>query len=100
MTPQLPSEPKPDQSPVAIGDPITVAKGSILPFGWVAAYDNKHIFVAYNVDNKTTKATSTNDGGATWTELPAATARNPDHFSPCGFVGSSAMGINKAHPMR
>ena len=84
MTPPLPSEPKPDRSPFTLGEPITVAKGSIVPFGWVAAYDNKHIFVAYNIDNKTTKATVTSDGGSTWTEVPAATARNLDHGTARG----------------
>ena len=82
--PTLGKDASPDRSPVTLDKPITVTRGSITPFGWVAAYDNRRIFVAYNTTNTTTGAVYTDDGGKTWKQLPAATASNLDHGSAGG----------------
>jgi len=115
LRPSLPADLKPDRSPLKLTEPVTVAKGSVTPFGWVAAYDNKRIFIAYNTGNTTTAATYTDDGGRTWKELPPATAHNLDHGTArgcaidvqgdgaavstgpgcCGFLASSKQHLTK-----
>jgi len=42
---------KPDRAPVTLTEPVTVVRGSVVPFGWVSAYDNQHILVAYCADD-------------------------------------------------
>ena len=74
----------PDRHAVTMGTPIAVAEGSITPFGWVAAYDNQRIFVAYNTKNTTSAAVYTVDGGTTWKPVSGATASNLDHGTAGG----------------
>ncbi len=75
--------PSPDQAAAMLTEPVTVAQGSVVPFGWVSAYDNRHIFVAYSAEDKA-KAACTDDGGATWKQLAGPTARNLDHGTARG----------------
>ena len=86
--PEVPSRSpavKPDRSAVKLTEPIVVAEGSIVPLGWVSAYDNNLIFVAYNVEKATKgKAVYTDDGGRSWKQLPDPRARNLDHGSARG----------------
>ncbi|MHC4430977.1 MAG: hypothetical protein ACYTBS_03985 [Planctomycetota bacterium] len=79
----VPSTTKPDRTAVKLTKPVTVAQGSIVPFGWVCAYDNRHIFVAYSAEDKA-NAVCTDDGGATWKQLVAPMARNLDHGTARG----------------
>ncbi|TKJ38149.1 MAG: hypothetical protein CEE38_05165 [Planctomycetes bacterium B3_Pla] len=74
---------KRDRTAVKLAESIVVAQGSIVPFGWVSAYDNKRMFVAYSAE-KAARAVYTNDGGLNWKQLPGATARNLDHGSARG----------------
>ncbi|MHC4691347.1 MAG: sialidase family protein [Planctomycetota bacterium] len=89
--PKSPSTTKPDRTVIKLTKPVTVATGSIVPFGWVSAYDNRHIFVAYSARDKTNpeakdeaKAIFTNDGGRSWKQLADPTARNLDHGTARG----------------
>jgi len=81
--PSVPSTAKPDRTVMKLKKPVTVAAGSIVPFGWVSAYDNKHIFVAYSA-KEMAKAAYTDDGGSSWKQLPEPTARNLDHGTARG----------------
>ncbi len=81
--PELRSVPSPDRTAVKLTKPVTVARGSVVPLGWVCAYDNRRIFVAYSAEDKA-KAACTDDGGATWKQLTGATARNLDHGTARG----------------
>ena len=74
---------KPDRVPVTLTEAVTVARGSVVPFGWVSAYDNQHILVAYCADDKA-KAVYTNDGGSHWKPLADPTIRNLDHGTARG----------------
>ena len=89
--PSIPSTTKPDRTIIKLTKPVTLAAGSIVPFGWVSAYDNKHIFVAYSARDKTnpnakdeSRAVFTNDGGRTWKQLADPIARNLDHGTARG----------------
>jgi hypothetical protein len=89
--PSVPSTAKPDRTVIKLTKPVTVAAGSIVPFGWVSAYDNKHIFVAYSAKDNTNpeakdeaRAVFTNDGGCSWKQLADPTARNLDHGTARG----------------
>lgn len=73
----------PDRSVVEPAKPVTVVQGSVVPFGWVSAYDSEHIFVAYSAE-KEARAVYTDDGGVTWKQLGGATARNLDHGTARG----------------
>ena len=89
--PSIPSTAKPDRTVMKLKKPVVVARGSIVPFGWVSAYDNKHIFVAYSAKDKTNpeakdeaRAVFTDDGGRSWKQLAKPTARNLDHGTARG----------------
>jgi hypothetical protein len=89
--PNVPSTAKPDRTVMKLTKPVTVAAGSIVPFGWISAYDNKHIFVAYSAKDKTkpdakdqARAVFTDDGGRSWKQLADPTARNLDHGTARG----------------
>jgi len=89
--PNIPSTTKPDHTVVRLEEPLIVAPGSVVPFGWVSAYDNRFIFVAYSAKDKTNpeakdeaKAVFTSDGGHSWKLLPDPTARNLDHGTARG----------------
>jgi hypothetical protein len=89
--PRIPLTAKPDRTAIKLAKPVTLAAGSIVPFGWVSAYDNKHIFVAYSARDKTNpeakdeaRAVFTNDGGRSWKQLADPTARNLDHGTARG----------------
>ena len=56
QVPDLPSGLVPDRAPVQLAEPIVVARGSIVPFGWVAAYDNRFLFVAYSFTEGTSQS--------------------------------------------
>ena len=96
--PNLPSELRPDRSLVQLGEPVVVARGSIVPFGWVSAYDNRYLFVAYSFSAGTGKPVAktaySNDGGETWKPLSAPAARNLDHGTARGCaVGATGDGV-------
>ena len=87
----IPSAVKPDRTIVKLEEPVVVARGSIVPFGWVSAYDNRFIFVAYSTKDKTdpeakdeANAVFTDDGGRSWKRLTDPTARNLDHGTARG----------------
>ncbi|MHC4739017.1 MAG: hypothetical protein ACYS9Y_08955, partial [Planctomycetota bacterium] len=76
---------KADRSAVKLTEALVVAEGSVAPLGWVSAYDNNLIFVAYSVEKGTKpKAAYTDDGGLTWKQLRDPTARNLDHGTARG----------------
>jgi len=81
--PSLPLATKPDQSVVRLTKPLVVAHGSVVPFGWVSAYDNRLIFVAYSAEEEG-RAVYTGDGGSNWKQLPKPTIRNLDHGTARG----------------
>ena len=84
--PRLPDRgnlPVPERRPLDREPPIVVAKGSMAPFGWVSAWDNNHLFVAFGVP-KGGKAFQTRDGGSTWTELARPTVAVLDHQTARG----------------
>lgn len=89
--PNIPSPTKPQRTIVRLEEPLVVTPGSVVPFGWVSAYDNTFIFVAYSAKDKTNpeakeqaKAIFTDDGGHSWKQLPDPTARNLDHGTARG----------------
>jgi len=114
LKPEVPNrspQVKPDRSTVKLTEPVIVAAGSVAPLGWVSAYDNNLIFVAYSVDKGTKpKAAYTDDGGLTWKQLPDPTARNLDHGTSRGCAidvegdgvaissGPGCAGIGRATP--
>jgi hypothetical protein len=81
--PSIPSAVKPDRSVMPLTKPVVVAPGSVVPFGWVSAYDNKLIFAAYSAEEKA-RAAYTDDGGTNWKLLPEPTIRNLDHGTARG----------------
>ncbi len=81
--PSIPSAVKPDRTIIKLTKPIVVARGSVVPFGWVSAYDNRFIFVAYSAEEKA-RAAYTEDGGSNWKQLPEPTIRNLDHGTARG----------------
>ena len=108
---------KPNRTIVKLEEPVVVARGSIVPFGWVSAYDNKFIFVAYSTKNKTdpeakdeARAVFTDDGGRSWKQLTDPTARNLDHGTARGCAidvsgegiavssGPGCAGLGNANP--
>jgi len=113
----IPSAVKPDRTIMRLAKPVVVAPGSIVPFGWVSAYDNRFIFVAYSARDKTdpeakdeAKAVSTEDGGLSWKQLADPTARNLDHGTARGCAidvtgdgiavssGPGCAGLGNANP--
>ena len=113
----IPSAVKPDRSVMKQTKSFVVARGSIVPFGWVSAYDNRFIFVAYSAKDKTNpeakdeaKAVFTDDGGRNWKQLADPTARNLDHGTARGCAidvtgdgiaissGSGCAGLGNPNP--
>ena len=110
---RLPREVKPDRSPIQLAEPLVVAQGSVVPFGWVSAYDNRYLCVAYTAKDRSTavaKAVYTNDGGQSWKPLPDPAARNLDHGTARGCAidsggdgvaissGFGCVGLGQANP--
>jgi len=94
----LPSGLRPDRAPVQLAEPVVVARGSIVPFGWVSAYDNRFLLVAYSFTEGTSKPIAktayTDDGGRTWNALSPPAARNLDHGTARGCaVGATGDGV-------
>ena len=81
--PSIPSTAEPDRTVIKLTKPIVVARGSVVPFGWVSAYDNRLIFVAYSAEEEA-RAAYTDDGGSNWKQLPKPTVRNLDHGTARG----------------
>jgi hypothetical protein len=87
QVPALAKELKPDRTAIQLAKPIVVARGSIVPFGWVTAYDNRFLFIAYSAQDgamPVAKAVYTDDGGRSWKQLPGPAARNLDHGTARG----------------
>lgn len=87
--------PEPDRSPIQRAEPVIVAKGTHTMFGWVAAWDNNHLFVTLadeivlpkvkgNGPRGTCRALQSRDGGKTWTEVGSAAVVVLDHQSSRG----------------
>ena len=99
--PSTSSKVKPDRTIVKLEKPVVVASGSIVPFGWTTAYDNKFIFVAYSTKDKTdpeakdeARAVFTDDGGLSWKQLVDPAARNLDHGTARGCaIDASGEGV-------
>jgi hypothetical protein len=94
---QIPSTVRPDRTIVRLERPLVVAPGSVVPFGWVSAYDNRFIFVAYSARDRTdpeakdeAKVLFTEDGGRSWKPLPDPAARNLDHGTARGCAIDAA----------
>ena len=113
----IPSAVKPDRTIVRLEEPVVVARGSIVPFGWVSAYDNRFIFVAYSARDRTNpeakdeaRAVFTDDGGRRWKRLADPAARNLDHGTARGCAidvtgegvavssGPGCAGLGNANP--
>lgn len=87
QVPGLPQQLKPDRAPIRPSKPVVVARGSVVPFGWVSAYDNRFLFVAYTSKQGSTavaKAVYTDDGGQSWKPLVGPAVRNLDHGTARG----------------
>lgn len=88
--PPLSAEYRPDRSPVKLEAARRIAQGSVVPYGWIAAADNRHLLLGctQGKDRSDQRAVmmESSDGGATWSELPAPIARNFDHGSSRGCV--------------
>jgi len=88
QTPTIPREVTPERGAIELGKPITVGRGSMVPVGWVSAYDNRFLFVAYTADRSDfplrTRAVYTDDGGITWKHLTDPFLTNLDHGSARG----------------
>ena len=93
--PQIPDRGElsnPDRSPIELGQPVVVAKGAHVMFGWVAAWDNNHLFVTLadmSVPQKTSprgacRALESRDGGKTWAEVGNPLIAVLDHQSTRG----------------
>ena len=98
QVPNLPSGLRPERTPVQPAEPVVVARGSIVPFGWVSAYDNRFLFVAYSFteggSKPVAKTAYTDDGGRTWKPLPPPAARNLDHGTARGCaIGTTGDGV-------
>ena len=102
--PSIPSAVKPDRTIMRLEKPVVVARGSIVPFGWVSAYDNRFIFVAYSAKDETNpetkdeaKAVFTSNGGRSWKQLADPMARNLDHGTARGCaidVAGEGIGVS------
>jgi len=99
--PSISSVVKPDRSTMTLEEPVVVARGSIVPFGWVAAYDNRFIIVAYSTRDKTdpqakdeARVVFTDDGGRNWKRLADPATRNLDHGTARGCaIDASGEGV-------
>jgi hypothetical protein len=108
---------KPNRSIVKLEEPVIVGRGSIVPFGWVAAYDNRFVLVAYSTKDRTdpeakdeARVVFTDDGGHSWKRLADLAARNLDHGTARGCAidmsgegvaissGPGCAGLGNANP--
>jgi hypothetical protein len=108
---------KPNRSIVKLEEPVIVGRGSIVPFGWVAAYDNRFVLVAYSTKDRTdpeakdeARVAFTDDGGRSWKRLADLAARNLDHGTARGCAidmsgegvaissGPGCAGLGNANP--
>ena len=86
---RLPKDYKPDRSAVKFEPARKIANGSVVPFGWIGAADNRHLIVAYTEGKErpyTAVIMQSADGGRSWSVLPAPVARNFDHGTSRGCV--------------
>ncbi len=89
---------RPDRARLTAEGPTTIKTGAtdavtVVPCGWVAAFDNRHMMVAFLEGySAELKVVQTADGGHTWKGLRGEDAptsvpfRNPDHGSTRGEV--------------
>jgi hypothetical protein len=83
--PALAADFKPDLSPVTLEKPTPVTLGCVVPVGWIAAADNRHLFLGCSRrDNVVTFQSS--DGGKTWESVSGPNCRNLDHGTSRGSV--------------
>jgi len=79
-----------DTSPIKDIKPLDAGAGALAPLGWIAAIDNKRLFIGYTVPSGgPARASGTKqslDGGATWQGSDTPVARNLDHGTSTGFV--------------
>jgi len=90
VVPTLAKDYKPDRSPVKLEPPRTVAEGSVVPYGFIAAADNRYMLLACMTGRGRWRGRAlmmqSADGGKTWDTLAAPKARNFDHGTSRGSV--------------
>jgi hypothetical protein len=90
--PNIPLAVKSDQTVIKLTKPVVVARGSVVPFGWVSAYDHRLIFIAYSTEEEG-RAIYTDDGGSNWMQLLKPTIRNLDHGTARGCAVDEMDGV-------
>ncbi|HUW58037.1 MAG TPA: sialidase family protein [Planctomycetota bacterium] len=88
--PKLSTRYRPDRSRVELEPSRVIVDGTLVPFGWIAAADNRHMILGFTRgegrwDQRVFVKQST-DGGRRWTALPKPRARNFDHGTSRGSV--------------
>ncbi len=82
------------------GSPRQILDGSVVPFGFIGAFDDDRIILGRTIHGdhllsrpevspmrkQAAVVTQSTDGGVTWTELPDPTWRNLDHGSARGSI--------------
>jgi hypothetical protein len=90
IVPKLSRRYKRDRSAVKLTEPVKITTGSLVPFGWMAAADNKHLICALTRGehrvNQRVAVIQSKDGGKSWQRLPKPRARNFDHGTSRGSV--------------
>ena len=80
----------PDRSPVELQSARKIADGSVVPFGWIAAADNRHLFLGCMQGRgrwrQRPAVMHSSDGGETWERLAGPNAANFDHGTARGSV--------------
>lgn len=85
VVPQLPADVKPDRSPIKLEPVRTVDRTTVVPFGFVAAYDNQRLILGTNFNGRAAVQAST-DGGVTWQAVVSPIVANLDHGTARGSV--------------
>jgi len=90
VVPQLVKDYRPDHSPIEFAAARKIADGSVVPFGWVAAADNRHLMLGYMRGEGRWRqrpvVTASTDGGQTWESMSGPKAGNFDHGTSRGSV--------------
>lgn len=90
VVPALADDWKPDHSPITLAPARKISDGSVVPFGWLGAADNRHLFLGCMRGQGRWRqrpvVMQSTDGGQTWERLSGPKARNFDHGTARGSV--------------
>ena len=90
VVPKLAEDYAPDRLRITFEPARKIADGSVVPFGWIAAADNRHMLLGCMQGRgrwrQRPAVLQTADGGRTWDRLSSPKARNFDHGTARGSV--------------